>query len=384
MARTPSSRPESPLGGRDDARFMDIALSLARRGLGTTAPNPAVGAVIVDEATGEVIARGWTQPGGRPHAETEALRRAGPRAHGATIYVTLEPCSHHGGTPPCAEALVAAGLARVVVAIEDPDPRVSGRGLDRLRAAGVAVARGVLSEEADWITRGHILRVSERRPFIQLKLALGPDGSVPRGAGGKPLWVTGPEARAHGHLLRAMTDAILVGRRTVEDDDPELTCRLPGLAARSPSRVVLARNLDLSLDCRLVRTARDHPVVVFCGPAAPAGRRTALEGHGCEVVAVREIDDALWLPAVAEELAARNVTRLLVEGGAAVWHSFARAGFVDEVVLFHARDQGEGDRNRLLSRLRDTLLPGIGLSLTAERAVGGDDMLVFRRRTRTR
>ena len=227
---------------------MDMALMLARRGLGNAAPNPAVGAVIVNPVSGDVIARGWTQPGGRPHAETEALKRAGARAADATMYVTLEPCSHHGSTPPCADALIAAGIARVVVAIEDPDARVSGRGLDRLRAAGIEVTRGIRSEEADWVTRGHILRVSERRPFIQLKLAVDAEGRVPRGADGQPLWVTGPEARARGQLLRAQADAILVGSRTVADDDPELPCRLPGLFERTPVRVVLARMLDISLD----------------------------------------------------------------------------------------------------------------------------------------
>lgn len=358
---------------------MDIALSLARRGLGTTAPNPAVGAVIVDEASGEVIARGWTQPGGRPHAETEALCRAGSRARGATMYVTLEPCSHHGGTPPCADALIAAGLARVVVGIEDPDPRVAGRGLERLRTAGIAVTRGVRSQAADWVTRGHILRVSERRPFIQLKLALRGDGRVPRGDHGRPAWVTGPEARAHGHLLRAMSDAILVGRQTVVDDDPELTCRLPGLEGRSPLRVVLARDLALPLDCKLVQTARQVPVLVVCGPRADPKRQAALEEQGCAVAPVREINGTLWIPAIAEALAARNITRLLVEGGPAVWQSFAREGFVDEVVVFQARDAGSAVRRA--SNALGNFLPGVDLFLAAERMVGVDDMLVFRRRT---
>lgn len=375
MARTTSSDRQS----EHDARFMDIALILARRGLGTTAPNPAVGAVIVDEATGEVIARGWTQPGGRPHAETEALRRAGPRARGATMYVTLEPCSHHGGTPPCADAAVEAGLSRVVVGIEDPDPRVAGRGLDRLRAAGIAVTRGVRSVEADWVTRGHILRVSERRPFIQLKLALAPDGTVPRGKAGQPVWVTGPEARAHGHLLRAMTDAILVGRRTVEDDDPELNCRLPGLRARSPARVVLARDLDIDAGCKLVRTARELPVTMFCRLGANPQRRAALEARGCDVVPVREVDGALWLPAITEALAARNVTRLLVEGGPAVWRSFARAGFVDEAIVFQARD---GDDRAADRPPPSAFLPGVDVTLAASRKVGADDMMIFRRRSR--
>jgi diaminohydroxyphosphoribosylaminopyrimidine deaminase/5-amino-6-(5-phosphoribosylamino)uracil reductase len=291
------------------------------------------------------------------------------------MYVTLEPCSHHGNTPPCADAIVAAGISRVVAAIEDPDARVSGRGLDRLRAAGIAVTRGVLSEEADWVTRGHIQRVSERRPFTQLKLALAADGTVPRGANGKPLWVTGPEARAHGHLLRAQADAILVGSRTVADDDPELTCRLPGLEHRSPRRIVLARNLDISANSKLVRTARSVPVVLFCSSGADHQRRLTLEHHGCEIVTVREVDGALWLPAIMEALVAKGITRLLVEGGAAAWRAFARSRFVDEVVMFRAAGGGG-------QQVPDALLPGVDLVATAKRKVGSDDMIVFRRRSR--
>ena len=374
MSRTPPTDNNDPAQTLRDVQFMRMALMLARRGLGNTAPNPAVGAVIVNEATGEVIARGWTQPGGRPHAETEALRRAGPRAAGATMYVTLEPCSHHGKTPPCADAIVAAGIARVVAGIEDPDARVSGRGLDRLRAAGIAVTRGVLSDEADWVTRGHILRVSERRPFTQLKLALAADNTVPRGSDGKPVWVTGPVARAQGHLLRAQADAILVGSRTVADDDPELTCRLPGLESRSPIRLVLARNLDVSLGSKLVSTAREVPVIIFCGRTVDHERRLALEAHGCVVEPVREVDGALWLPAIMEALVARGITRLLVEGGAAAWRAFSRAHFVDEVVMFRAPGGGAG------AQVPSALLPGLDLMVTSKRKVGGDDMIVFRRR----
>ena len=373
MSRTPPTDSNDPAQTLRDVQFMRMALMLARRGLGNTAPNPAVGAVIVNEATGEVIARGWTQPGGRPHAETEALRRAGPRAAGATMYVTLEPCSHHGKTPPCADAIVAAGIARVVAGIEDPDARVSGRGLDRLRAAGIAVTRGVLSDEADWVTRGHILRVSERRPFTQLKLALAADNTVPRGSDGKPVWVTGPVARAQGHLLRAQADAILIGSRTVADDDPELTCRLPGLENRSPIRLVLARNLDISLRSKLVSTAREVPVIIFCGRTVDPERRLALEAHGCVVEPVREVDGALWLPAIMEALVARGITRLLVEGGTAAWRAFSRAHFVDEVVMFRAPG-GAG------AQVPSALLPGLDLMVTTKRKVGGDDMIVFRRR----
>ena len=246
-----------------DTQMMQIALGVAARGLGRTAPNPSVGAVIADERTGEIIARGWTAPGGRPHAETEAIARAGARARGATMYVTLEPCSHHGVTAPCADAIVDAGLARVVCAIEDPDPRVAGRGLARLRKAGIAVERGLMVEAAHWLAAGHILRVTERRPLVTAKLALDADGSVPRGGAGKPVWATGPAARAAGHLLRARADAILVGRRTVLDDDPLLTCRLPGLAAP------------------LAGAHRPRPRSCRSGKVAPGAKRTRSIRCGC-------------------------------------------------------------------------------------------------------
>jgi diaminohydroxyphosphoribosylaminopyrimidine deaminase / 5-amino-6-(5-phosphoribosylamino)uracil reductase len=321
-----------------DAHMMAIALRLAERRLGQTSPNPSVGSVIADEATGELIARAATAPGGRPHAETQAITQAGPRAAGKTIYVTLEPCAHHGQTGPCAEAIIAAGLARAVVAIEDPDPRVAGRGLDRLRAAGLQVVRGVAAPEARWLTRGHIVRVTERRPFVTIKMALDATGQIARGHGGAPVWVTGPEARANGVRLRASSEAILVGSATVRDDDPQLTCRLPGLLARSPVRCVLSWSLNIPLDSRLVQTARQVPVIVFTRDAADPARRAALERAGVEVVAVSSVQERLWLPSVMDALVARGVTRLLVEGGPVVWRQFAAASFVDEVALYLAKE----------------------------------------------
>lgn len=360
-----------------DAHMMGIALRLAERGLGRTAPNPAVGAIVVDEAAGEVIARGWTAPGGRPHAEPQALMRAGERARGATMYVTLEPCSHYGATPPCADAVVAAGIKRVVCAIEDPDQRVAGRGLARLREAGIAVERGVLAREARWVTAGHILRVTERRPLVQAKLALGADGSVPRGAAGAPAWVTGEAARAQGHLMRARADAILVGRQTVIDDDPLLTCRLPGLQSRSPIRVVLARRLEGLEGSRLARSARDHPLWIFTHGAADAA---ALEAAGARVFRVPEIGGALWLPWVLEALVAEGVTRLLVEGGPATWRAFSEAGLIDEATLFQARPEGVSVLAPEASRAAlDRYVAAGGLEFFEQRRLGGDDMITFRR-----
>lgn len=362
-----------------DHHMMGIALRMARRGLGTTAPNPAVGAVIADEATGEVIARGWTQPGGRPHGEPVAIARAGARARGKTMYVTLEPCSHHGKTPPCSDAVLAAGITRVVAALEDPDPRVSGRGLDQLRAAGVAVTRGVRVEEAHWLTRGHIVRVTERRPFVQLKIAVGRDGEVPRGTGAAPVFVTGEEARARGHLMRAEADAILVGHGTIVADDPDLTCRLPGLAARSPRRVALAAEPGDLVGRRIVASAASVPVQLFTAAStAPDSQRLLdeLRARGVDCRSVRLVSGRLWLPAVLEALAEDGITRLLVEGGPSIWQAFARHGLYDEVVLFHAGGANEAAAREVLQRVA-----GIsGLDFASRRRLGGDDMLVFRKR----
>lgn len=363
-----------------DHGFMQIALRMARRGLGTTAPNPSVGAVVVDPATGEVIARGWTQPGGRPHAETEALRRAGARARGATMYVTLEPCSHYGKTPPCARAIIEAGVSRAVVGILDPDPRVAGRGIDMLRAAGIDVRRGVCAAEADRITRGHILRVTERRPLIQIKMALDAGGQIARGADGSPRWVTGPLARAHGHLLRARADAILVGSRTVRDDDPELTCRLPGLLRRSPVRIIVCGRALPALERKIFRSAGDVPVWIFCDPGADSGQQSALAQAGCRIFHVATVNGRPWIPAVTEALVAEGITRLLVEGGPTVSRAFSSVGLVDDIVQYRAAG-GQGAAMAREGALRSVNeLPGhLTFALAHERALGDDMLYVFHR-----
>lgn len=362
-----------------DTRMMAIALAMAARGLGRTAPNPSVGAVIVDESTGEVISRGWTQPGGRPHAETQAIARAGERTRGATIYVTLEPCSHYGKTPPCAGGIIEAGLKRAVVAILDPDPRVSGRGIRMLRAAGLEVKRGVLAEQAHWITHGHILRVTQRRPHIQIKMALGADGTVPRGEAGKPVWVTGPEARAHGHLLRAKADAILVGSGTVRDDDPELTCRLPGMAERSPVRVIVASRRLPPLNSKLVTSARGTPVWIAVPSSIDAGTLTPYVEAGCKILPVASMEGRPWLPAVCEALVAEGITRLLVEGGPTLWRAFASAGFVDEVLCYRALrgDVASGIHGARVDLA--ALSPAHTFALVESRHVGTDGLYLFHR-----
>lgn len=316
---------------RNDADLMHHALRLAARALGQCAPNPAVGCLIVSDS-GRVLGRGWTGPGGRPHAETVALAQARGSARGALAYVTLEPCSHHGATPPCAEAMIAAGIARVVAPLQDPDPRVSGSGFARLREAGIEVVTGVLSAEAEDMNAGFFLRIRERRPLVTLKAAISADGRT-AAATGESRWITGPEARRFGHLLRAQHDAILVGIETALADDPLLTCRIAGLEHRSPVRIVLDTRLRLSAQSQLAHTAKDIPTIVFS--ACEGGGE--LRAKGMEVLMVgRDRTGRPDVGAVLRELAARGVTRLLVEGGATVHASLLDRGLADRFELFRA------------------------------------------------
>jgi diaminohydroxyphosphoribosylaminopyrimidine deaminase/5-amino-6-(5-phosphoribosylamino)uracil reductase len=326
------------IGTHSDERFMDLALALGRRGLGNAWPNPAVGAVVVDTAGGApvIVGRGWTQPGGRPHAEAEALRRAGARARGATLYVTLEPCSHHGKTPPCVEAIIAAGIARVVSAIEDPNPEVAGQGHARLAADGIAVEVGLRGAAARRAHAGHFSRVRDGRPYVTLKLAVSADGKAGL-AGRKPAAITGEGARARVHLMRAMNDAILIGIGTALADDPRLTCRLLGLEERSPVRVVLDTALRLPSTTALVRTARTTPVWVVAGPAAGEDAARRLRSHGVEVLRCGATAGRIDLAAMLRLLAGRRITRLIVEGGPTVAASLIAAGLVDEAAIFRAR-----------------------------------------------
>jgi diaminohydroxyphosphoribosylaminopyrimidine deaminase / 5-amino-6-(5-phosphoribosylamino)uracil reductase len=314
-----------------DRRFMQLALTLGRRGLGRTWPNPAVGAVVVKD--GVIVGRGWTQPGGRPHAEPEALRRAGEAARGATLYVTLEPCSHFGKSPPCADAVIAAGIARVVTAIEDPNPLVAGQGHARLRAAGIVVDVGLGAAEAVRDHAGHFRRVRDKRPHVILKLAVSSDDQI-AGFGHKPIAITGDAATTRVHLLRAQCDAILVGIGTVLADDPLLTCRLPGMADRSPVRVVLDRALRISGSSRLVHSARETPLWLVASELVEAPAATKLAAAGAQVIRIAPKETpGLDLPSVLHALSERGITRLLVEGGSRVASSFVAAGLADEIWL---------------------------------------------------
>ncbi len=323
---------------------MRAALTLAGRGLGRVWPNPAVGCVLVREDLGNrVVGRGWTQPGGRPHAETEALRRAGALAKASTAYVTLEPCNHRGETGPCSEALIAAGVKRCVVAIGDPDPRVSGAGLARLRVAGVAVAEGVCAEEARELNAGFLMRVTQGRPLFTLKTATTLDGRVAT-AKGESKWITGEGARAVAHGLRANHDAVMIGIGTALADQPELTCRLPGLEDRSPLRIILDSRLLLPPVSPLAMTAKRLPVWLYAGAGADVAKRRALEAKGVVVIdAETGSDGRPGLGWVAADIGRRGLTRVLVESGGRLAAELLKCDLIDRIAWFRAPKVIGGD-----------------------------------------
>ena len=362
-----------------DAWHMRHALVVAHRGLGRTAENPPVGCVIVRD--GRVVGVGRTGDGGRPHAETQALAMAGEAARGATAYVTLEPCAHHGRTPPCTEALITAGVARVVAAVTDPDPRVNGGGLELLREAGIETQSGLMEREARRLLAGFILRHEANRPFVQLKLAVSADGAI-AAEPGRPTAITSELALRRAHLMRAQADAILVGGGTVRADDPMLTCRLPGLEKFSPVRVVLSRACELPQDARIFTTAHEVPTWVF---TTVEGRERALElkrRHPALNFAPLKHDTSGEIPVdeVLRKLAEMKINRLMVEGGAHTARRFVESGQVDEIALFEAtgRRLGQGALPALAGLSLDEVLSGF--TLVRELPLGPD---VLRRYERT-
>ena len=361
-----------------DKGHMAQALQLARRGLGLTWPNPSVGSLVV-APSGEIVGRGTTAPGGRPHAEAIALDRAGDKARGSTIYVTVEPCAHEGRGMACADVIVKAKPARVVVALRDPDPRISGRGIKRLMAAGIEVEEGLLAEEAAEIALGHVLRVTEDRPAVTLKLAIGADGLMPRGKGA-PVWITGPDARAHAHLLRARNDAILVGRGTILADNPSLTCRLPGMSCRSPVRVVLDRRLRTPPQAHLFDDLM-VPVWLICAADEEHPSTDALQDRGAEIVYVPvDSHGMLGVHDALETLATRGITRLLVEGGPSVARAFLDADLVDEAVIYQGANPAGADGLMPFVNEGLDLLTAIGhFTQVQSRSFGPDRMTAWRR-----
>jgi diaminohydroxyphosphoribosylaminopyrimidine deaminase / 5-amino-6-(5-phosphoribosylamino)uracil reductase len=360
-----------------DLRYMRRALSLARRGLGRVWPNPAVGCVIVRD--GRIVGRGWTQPGGRPHAEVVALAQAGDAAKGATAYVTLEPCAHHGKTPPCAEALISAGIARVVCALGDPDPRVDGGGFDMLRAAGIAVKTGLCEDEARADQAGFLSRVTRGRPMLTLKLASSFDGRIAT-ASGESQWITGPEARRHVHAMRASHDAVMVGAGTARDDDPSLTVRGLGVD-HQPVRVVLSRHLDMPLDSQLARTAREVPLWICHGRRAAPELIAAWQGIGATLITVDEVQATLDPGSVLQALGDRGLTRVYCEGGGGLAASLLGAGLVDELVGYGAGLAiGAEGRPSLAAMGLSRLTEAPRFDLIECRDIGGDVLHRWRRK----
>lgn len=360
---------------------MGAALGLARRGLGRTWPNPSVGCVIVG-ADDRVVGRGHTQPGGRPHAEVEALAQAGEKARGATAYVTLEPCAHHGKTPPCADALVAAGIKRCVIATGDPDPRVAGGGTAILKAAGIEILEGVLEEEARELNAGFFARIELGRPLVTLKLATSLDGKIATLAG-ESKWITGPAVRGLGHQLRASHDAILVGSGTALADDPELTCRLPGLEDRSPIRIVLDSRLRLPLDSKLATDQSRHPTWLVTGADHASAKLAPYREAGLTLLQLPTgTSGRIDLPAVLATLGERGLTRLLVEGGANLATSLLAADLVDRLAWFQAPMVIGDDGMAGIGELGRAQLDRIQrFALLSDQRMGPDGFAFYRRTT---
>ena len=364
-----------------DARWMRMALALAARGLGRVGLNPTVGAVLVRD--GRVLGRGVTGSGGRPHAETIALTQAHERygdeaLRGATAYVTLEPCAHHGRTPPCAEALIAAGIGRVVCPLTDPDPRVSGRGFAALAAAGITVETGILEAEAQGLNAGFLSRIARGRPYLTLKLAATLDGRIATRAG-ESRWITGAEARARVHLMRLQSDAVLVGAGTARADDPMLDVRGFGSGAAQPMRVVADGGLAMPVSSRLAASAHGIPVTVLCRANAPARRRSALERCGVTVIEVAAGPEGrLDMADALAKLGAAGVNRLLCEGGRQLAGALIAAGLVDELALFTAGKVIGGDGIAGVADLKlDSLALAPGFTLARVERVGGDVLSVW-------
>lgn len=353
---------------------MAHALRLAARGLGATWPNPSVGCVLVRD--GRIVGRGTTQPGGRPHAERVALAQAG-EARGATAYVTLEPCAHHGKTSPCAEALVAAGVARVVTALTDPDPRTAGRGHAILRAAGIEVTEGILADEARRITAGFLKRVTRGLPQVTLKLAATLDGRIATAAG-ESRWITGAQARAHVHMLRMTHDAVLVGSGTARADDPELTIRGLG-AARQPLRIVIDSRLSHSPDSRLGRTAREVPVWLLHTAEAPGAARKGWQATGARLIECPAAVGHVDLPAAFRLLGAEGLTRILCEGGGTLAAGLVAKGLADDLALYTAGCLIGADGTPALGPLGLTALKDAPrLTLAEMRTLGPDSFSLWR------
>ena len=352
-----------------DRQFMARALQLAEQGLYSTDPNPRVGCVLVRD--GVIVGEGWHQVAGGPHAEVLALQQAGEAARGATAYVTLEPCCHHGKTPPCSEALITAGVGRVIAAMQDPNPLVAGKGLAQLQQAGIAVASGLLAEQAEALNPGFVARMRDGKPFVRCKLAMSLDGRTAM-ASGESKWITGAAARADVHRLRARSSAIMSGIGTVLADDPSLTVRLENdeLAPRQPLRVVLDPHLSTPPGARFLQQPGCSLIATACEESAP---RLALEAAGAEVVHLPQGPDAIDLHALMGLLAERQVNEVLLETGAVLSGALLHAGIIDELVIYMApKLMGDGGRGLFHTPGLEKLADAVPLRIADIRPIGDD------------
>ena len=358
-----------------DQRFMAHALSLGARGLGRTWPNPAVGCVIVQGT--RIVGRGWTQPGGRPHAEVMALRQSGPHASGATAYVTLEPCAHHGQTGPCADALIAAGITRVVTALTDPDPRVCGKGHAVLRAAGIDVTEGVLKDQARTANAGFLKRVTQGLPFVTLKLATTLDGRIATSEG-QSRWITSPQSRRAVHALRLNHDAVLIGAGTARADDPDLTVRALGIT-HQPIRIVIDARLNHAPQSRLGQTAKTNPVWLCHTHQAPESAREEWAHTGATLIECASEATQVNLTDALQRLASLGLTRILCEGVAALAASLINARLVDDLITFTGAKLIGAGGHPAIGQLAGAPLKDLPqLTLISTRQIGPDAMSHWR------
>lgn len=381
-ALSEDERPQNALLSDVDHAFVRASIRLGQSRIGMTAPNPSVGAIIVqfDEEGPVVVGRGVTADGGRPHGEVLALNEAGVLAQGATCYVSLEPCAHHGGTPPCVDALMRSGVARVLISMHDPDPRVSGKGATSLLEGGIKVYENVATVEAERAHLGHVTRITKARPAITLKLAVSRDGMIgQKGEGMMP--ITGPLARRLVHGMRARADVLMVGIGTVLADNPDLTCRLPGMSHMSPKRAILDRQARTPIDAQLFETIDEAPVMIFVAEGADLEKQKALEAKGAQVISLAEDKGELSLDAVMTYLAESGSTNVMVEGGSHVAQSLIDQNLVDRMVLFQGADDLGPDAISALASGNDLerLLRQNGLVIIEHASYGPDQLKVWER-----
>ena len=362
----------------DDAKWMEIALRLADRNIGNVCPNPAVGCLIVND--NRIVGRGWTQAGGRPHAEVMALEQAGEKSIGATVYTTLEPCSHYGKTPPCSDALISARIKRLVGAVKDPDPRVDGKGFSKLRDAGIEVVEGILESKAIELNRGFIARVTKKLPFVTLKMAMSIDSRIATRTGDSK-WITGEKARYSSHFLRSKHDAILTGIGTVLADNPILNTRICGLENRSPTRIIMDSKLSLPIDSQIVSTATEYKTIIFTTGAAEKSKKKHIESFGLQVVTLTgNKSGRVSLIETLEFLAAKGINSVLIEGGGILSTEFLKSDLIDELLVYRAPIILGGDGRAAVEGLGvSDLSAGVAFERTGIASIGTDLMETYKR-----